>query len=158
MLSENRLQQRHARCWACSRHPSAAAQHSFDVRTALHGSVLSASRQASRRKKFKRDLTFNASMGQGPGNAQSLLPTEVPPDRSAPSSRPAGKFCGGLPSGARWCAPTGDHLWLSDEESIFPLLDARTAITVGRARIKKRSHGSKRHELSAVPQLRKWRA
>ena len=114
MLSENGLQQRHARCWACSRHPSAAAQHSFDVRTALHGSVLSASRQASRRLYKSLCLTFNGNLGQRKGLALPLRPTAVPPDRSAPPSRPAGKFCDGLPLALARCNTTDAHLWLDD--------------------------------------------
>ena len=61
-------------------------------------------------------LTFNGNLGQRKGLALPLRPTAVPPDRSAPSSRPAGKFCCGLPSGARWWSPTGGRYQLGDEE------------------------------------------
>ena len=88
MLSENGLQQRHARCWACSRHPSAAAQHSFDVRTALHGSVLSASRQASRRKKKNLESTFNANTNEQTTHDPSWASCAVPPGRSATPQDP----------------------------------------------------------------------
>ena len=88
MLSENGLQQRHARCWACSRHPSAAAQHSFDVRTALHGSVLSASRQASRRKKKTSELTFNANTNEQTTHDPSWASCAVPPGHSATPQDP----------------------------------------------------------------------
>ena len=88
MLSENGLQQRHARCWACSRHPSAAAQHSFDVRTALHGSVLSASHQASRRKKKNSDLTFNANTNEQTTHDPSWASCAVPPGYSTTPQDP----------------------------------------------------------------------
>ena len=158
MLSENGLQQRHARCWACSRHPSAAAQHSFDVRTALHGSVLSASRQASRRITNYVRLTFNGNLGQRKGLALPLRPTAVPPDRSAPSSRPAGKFCGGLPSGARWWSPPGARTPLGDEECSDRPIDSGTDIPCGNAEKWLRSCGSNVSRRSSCAQLRKWRA
>ena len=88
MLSENGLQQTHARCWACSRHPSAAAQHSFDVRTALHGSVLSASRQASRRKKKILELTFNTNTNEQTTHDPSWASCAVPPGHSATPQDP----------------------------------------------------------------------
>ena len=88
MLSENGLQQTHARCWACSRHPSAAAQHSFDVRTALHGSVLSASRQASRRKKKISCLTFNANTNEQTTHDPSWASCAVPPGYSTTPQDP----------------------------------------------------------------------
>ena len=49
------------------------------------------------------------------------------------------------------CTP----LWLGDEEPDSPLLNPRKAITVGIARIWKRSCGSKRLELGACTQLKK---
>ena len=46
----------------------------------------------------------------------------------------------------------GARLWSGDEESESPLLNPRTGIHMGYARIVKRSHGSKRPELRACPQ------
>ena len=155
MLSENGLQQRHARCWACSLHPSAAAQHSFDVRTALHGSVLSASRQASRRITNNEWLTFNGNLGQRKGLALPLRSTSVPPDRSAPSSRPAGKFCDGLPSGARWWSPTGARTPAGDEECSDQPIDSGTATPCGNADKWLRSCGSNVSRRSSSPKRRK---
>ena len=88
MLSENGRQQRHVRCWACSRHPSAATQHSFDVRTALHGSVLSASHQASRRKKKIIELTFNANTNEQTTHDPSWASWAVPPGYSTTPQDP----------------------------------------------------------------------
>ena len=88
LQSENGLQQRHARCWACSRHSSAAAQHSFDVRTALHGSVLSASRQASRRKKKILELTLNVNTNEQTTHDPSWASWAVPPGYSTTPQDP----------------------------------------------------------------------
>ena len=105
-----------------------------------------------------RILTFNGNLGQRKGLALPLRPTAVPPDRSAPSSRPAGKFCGGLPSGARWWYRTRGRCQLGDEESISAPVDKRTATRCGSALIWLRSYGSSVARRGATPKLRKWRA
>ena len=130
-----------ARCWACSRHPSAAAQHSFDVRTALHGSVLSALRQAL--ETVTHHLTFNGNLGQRKGLALPLRPTAVPPDRSAPPSRPAGKFCDGLPLALARCNTTGACIRLGDDEFSERRIDSRNRHSMPSATMWLRSCDSK---------------